>query len=78
MRQSHMSKESSEKTKEKLPKIKLRGFEKCQNEEEFRRLMNVERGDDPCHFEERKTDPISEARRRAVSEKIARDKGFID
>jgi hypothetical protein len=59
-------------------KTGLRGAEKCANSEEFRRLMNVRRGEDPCFMEEKSSkDILSEERRRAVSEKLARKRGFL-
>jgi hypothetical protein len=71
-----MPKQSTRKAREK-PLAGLRGPEKCANSDEFRRLKNVERGEDPCFLEERKPDPFAVARRRAVSEAIARKRNCI-
>jgi hypothetical protein len=52
--------------------VKLRGYEKSMNSEEHWRLTHEEGS-----FDHPPTDPISEERRRRVSEEIARRRGCI-
>jgi hypothetical protein len=57
--------------------VKLKGAKKSANSEEFRRLMNVQMGEDPCFMEEKRSDPAAEERRREVDWKIARRRNCI-